>query len=130
MGKKIIIFILIALFAVSGSVFFTIVNSFSPNDHNTFVIWGFFISIFGICLSVLTPIWHGIKTMLLPKSFHIKMIASMRQAALISAVITATTFLRSLNILSLWDILPLLVAAILIEFFFQSDKTLEQPVNR
>jgi hypothetical protein len=46
----------------------------------------------------------------------------LRQAALTSFLIVSALFLNSINVFQVWDILPLLLAGILVEFFFQAEK--------
>jgi len=50
------------------------------------------------------------------------LLSSIRQAALISIVILFSLFFNTLGILHLWDMIPLILAAVLIEFFFQAEK--------
>ena len=46
----------------------------------------------------------------------------MRQAFLGSILITLSLFLHTLHLFQVWDALPLVLAFVLVEFFFQAEK--------
>lgn len=99
-----------------------IVTSTSPRTASHTIILTFFISLFGFLTTSLAFLWYGLKRLVLARSKRIPLLATLRQAALFSLVITLTFFFSSLSVLTVWDIVPLFLATVLIEFFFQADK--------
>ena len=122
MRDRTFLFILIALGLVSTAEFFVIFTTISPAEANTQVFWMFFLCLFVSLSTLMALIWHPIKSWI-HRSKHLSRIASLRQTTLISLVITLSIFFKSLHILTLWDIIPLAISALLIEFFFQADKS-------
>ncbi len=122
MRTRIALFILIALGIVSGAQLSSTLLTTSPYSAGRTELWLFFITLY-ICLTiVLGLIWYGIRHISLRRGTRPALWPAIRQAALLSLVIVLSTFFHTLGIFQFWDIIPLALAAVLIEFFFQAEK--------
>lgn len=127
MKHRIAVFFILLLTICSISMLAVIMTSYYPANAPTAALWLFFASLFCLFTAIFTTIWHFLKKLFVSKFAPPSIWSSIRQAALFSVVLVSGLFFNSLKTLSLWDLVPLCVAAILIEFFFQSDK--QYPLN-
>lgn len=115
------LFILICVTVLAGAEAATIVTSITPAQAGAGQLELFFGSLW-ICLTGLaTFAWHALKQRIVYRFRSVSIFVSLRQAALISAVLVLALFFNAFRILTLWDILPLALSVLLIEFFFQAD---------
>jgi hypothetical protein len=99
-------------------------TSVSPVTATNAELAVFFVSLFAALTGVTGLLWHAVRHALSPRPLHRHSLwTSLRQAALLSLVIVLALLFSSLGILTLWDLMPLAVSALLIEFFFQAEKT-------
>ncbi|MEI6477894.1 MAG: hypothetical protein WCO52_02810 [bacterium] len=122
MRERRILFVLIALGILSSAELFVILTTIAPSGADKQVLWLLFVCLFTSVSIGLSLVWHPVKQTI-HRSERVSRLSSLRQTALISLVLTLVLLFRSLSIFSLWDIIPLAISAILIEFFFQADKT-------
>ena len=122
MSYRVILFFVLAVAIISTAQLSTTVLSSSPYSASTDTLWSFYISAFISLSCILGLILYGIRvrTNRLPQVRAL--LISIRQSALLSLVILLSLFFNTLRILQLWNIVPLILAAILIEFFFQAEK--------
>ncbi|MBU6389795.1 hypothetical protein KGQ71_04770 [Patescibacteria group bacterium] len=123
MKERIIIFLLVACGVIATAELGVILTTVSPYTANKDVLWTFFVCLFLSLTTLLTIIWHFGKKKAQGEMERVSIFASIRQIGLLSAVVVLSLFFRSLGILTLWDIIPLAISALLIEFFFQADKS-------
>lgn len=117
------VFVILALGIVSVAELSVIVTTISPRAATEETYWVFFLSLFLALTSVGSLAWYILKRYLIYRSSSVRLWPSLRQSALFSLITVLSLFFNSLGILSFWDIIPLIIAAILIEFFFQADKS-------
>lgn len=125
MKDKTTVFITLVVGILAWAEFGGIVTTISPSQASVSVLWIFFICLFTGLSSLMSLVWHPLRRSI-HRNASLSRLASIRQAALLSLVITLCLFFKSLNILSAWDVLPLAISALLIEFFFQADKSLNR----
>jgi hypothetical protein len=113
----------IVALAELASILNTVPVSSAPGS----AFWLFFGSIFLFILGISTLMLYGIKRILAHRRAATSIVVCVRQSALFAAVIVLSAFFNSLRILSIWDLIPLAISAILIEFFFQAEKA--QPLS-
>ena len=123
MKSRLTIFFIIAIAIISGSEFLVLYTSTSPINAGESTLWAFFISLFLFSTSILTLIWYLFKRQLVSKFTPPSLFICLRQAGLLCLILTLTLLFQSLGILTIWDSLPLFIAAILLEFFFQAEKS-------
>jgi len=121
--RNIALFLLLALGILSAAELTVVLTTVPPETASRQELWTFFISLGIVIGSWGSLIWHTIKSRLIYRVNPPALTATVRQAFLFSAVVTLGLFFNSLGILSVWDILPLGLATVLIEFFFQAEKT-------
>lgn len=121
MKDRIFLFLLIAAGIISMAELFVILTTISPLETSTGVLWLFFICLFFSISTILSLLWHPLRSFIHHRQGLPRWI-SVRQASLVSLVIVLIIFFKSLGILTLWDSVPLVFSIILIEFFFQADK--------
>ena len=122
MNQASIIFLILVIGVLGGAELATISNSVSPYTAGKTELWAFFLSFFALLSSIFTIIWYTVKKYLFYKLTKPSLLVAWRQASLIALVIVLSLFFNSLKILSLWDIIPLVISTVLIEFFFQAEK--------
>jgi hypothetical protein len=85
-------------------------------------LWIFFVTLY-ICLTILIGLaLYSLRFLKQRRTTRPTLWPSFRQAALVCLVLVISLFFHTLGIFHFWDIIPLLIAAFLIEFFFQADK--------
>jgi hypothetical protein len=120
MKNRILLFIIIALAIVSAAQLSTLLISTSPYTATKATLWSFFISAY-----LALTFWGGLVWYIVRQLVHRRsnsLLVALRQAALVSMIIVLSFFFNTLGIFTLWDVAPLAIAAILIEFFFQAEK--------
>ena len=122
MRERLILFLVCAVAIISGAYLASTVTTNSPYEASSQLLWSFFITLFLFLAATLGIIWYIIRLRIFSKRIPQVFMVSLRQATLLSLVITISIFFNTLGIFQTWDILPLCVAAILIEFFFQAEK--------
>ncbi|HSI20619.1 MAG TPA: hypothetical protein VLA04_02850 [Verrucomicrobiae bacterium] len=122
MRTRIALFFLLALGIISSAELTSIVLTLSPYKATPAELWLFFISLYCTSTIVLGFLWQGIRFVRSHRASHPSLWTSLRQAGLLCLVIILSFFFNTLGIFQFWDVIPLIVAAILIEFFFQADK--------
>ncbi len=124
--------LLLIILGIAGVVAATQVVSIAttvvPNQASTAVLWTFFISLW-VCTSIVCAlaIHLGKRLTLQRHVLRRPFTISLRQGTLLAGVLVISRFFTFIHILSAWDIIPLIAAAILIEFFFQAEK---KPIAR
>ena len=114
---------IIAVGTISIAELFVLITSVSPYTASSAELWVFFFSLYGSLASITTLLWHVCRRKFSPRPLHIPSLwVSLRQAALFSLIVCLALFFNSLRILTLWDLTPLVVSVVLIEFFFQAEK--------
>ena len=116
------IFAALCLAILSLAQLATILTTISPATASPSALWLFFGSGFVFLTMAGGLVWYLIKRQLIYRRTAVSLFVCLRQTALFSAVLTLTAFFSSLQILSLWDIVPLAIAVVLIELFFQAEK--------
>ena len=129
MKNHIAIFLLIALAIIASAEFTVLVTTVSPFTADREALWAFFVSLFFASASWLSLIWYFFKKNVLFRLWKPSLWVAVRQASLLCLIIVLSFFFKSLGILSIWDIIPLSVSAVLIEFFFQADKSPIEPLS-
>lgn len=128
MKKQIFLFLIIALGIIATAELLSIISTVNPMQTTQEVLWAFFISLFISSSSILSLLWHTVKKVFIYRNSTPWLWTSVRQASLLCLIVTLSLFFNSLGIFSFWEFIPLLISAILIEFFFQADKSpLDQP---
>ncbi len=122
MSQRFYQFLVFLLAAIATAQLVVIVTSLSPFLNGKDVVWGFFLSLFFSLLGWITLIWHAVKSRI-HRSETISLLVSFRQALLFSAVTVVSVFFYTIQVLSIWDLIPLVFSALLLEFFFQANKT-------
>lgn len=123
MPKPHLLFFLLTILILAASELAVVLFTVSPVHATSTVYWTFFGSLFFSLASLLSLTWYGVKRSLIYRSNSVPMWPAIRQASLLALLVSLSLFLYSLHIASLWDLVPLAIAALLIEFFFQADKT-------
>lgn len=123
MSKQILLFLILAIGIISLASLLVIGLSISPYSASREIMWAFFISLQLFLTSFFSLLWHNLKRLFIYRFSTPSLWPSVRQAAILAAIIVLSTFFNSLGILALWDIIPLSISAVLFEFFFQADKS-------
>lgn len=122
MKTRVILFLVLAVGIISGAQLSSLVLTISPYTARSTELWLFFVSLYLFATAVLSLLWYALRHVRGRRGTSPSLGASIRQAALLTLVVVISLFFRTLGILQYWDIIPLLAAAILIEFFFQAEK--------
>ena len=125
MRQPTLVFCIIGIGVLSFAELISLSTTVAPHSASYSELWAFFISLLGACTFLLLAVWHTLKKSLVFRGTQPVLFVSIRQASLFSLVIVLSVFFNTLHILSVWDVLPLTVSAVLIEFFFQADKSIE-----
>jgi hypothetical protein len=122
MRTRIALFVILAVGIISVAQLSSLLVSTSPYGATSSELWLFFISLF-FCVTVLVGlVLYGFRYLRQRRLVKPLLWPSFRQSALASLVITLSLFFNTLAIFQIWNIIPLIIAAVLIEFFFQADK--------
>lgn len=122
MRTRIALFIVLAIGIIGGAQLSSMLLTVSPLSASRAELWLFFITLY-VCISILLGlILYGLRYMRQRRTTKPLLWPSFRQAGLISLVVVLSTFFHTLGIFQLWNIIPLIIAAFLIEFFFQAEK--------
>ncbi len=117
------LFTVIAVGIVAGAELVTTVAAVTPAEASQADLWVFFLSLYALLSAASTLIWYTIQRVLSKRRVTTpSFFRCLRQAMLFTGLATFTLFLNSINVFQVWDIFPLIVAGILIEFFFQAEK--------
>lgn len=116
-----ILFVILVVGILSTAELSVIVMTVPPASADAQVLWVLFIALFLSLSCAFSLAWHSLKK-IIHRSKTLSRLISLRQAALVAGMITVGAFLKSLGILSPWDLIPLIASAVLIEFFFEADK--------
>lgn len=131
MKHRVFLFIIIAIAIIGTAQLVSVLVSSSPFTAARSVLWAFFVSLYVSLTLWGGLLWYGIRRVWRRRSAALA--SSMRQSALVCMIIVLGLFFNTLGILTIWDVGPLAIAAILIEFFFQAEKkpqaTLEYDVT-
>lgn len=122
MKDRTLLFFLIALSIICSAEAFVILTTIPPATADTQVYWLLFLCLFGAVAGILSLIWHPIKSAI-HHSKSLSRMVSIRQTSFISLILVLLLFFKSIGILTIWDSLPLLISVVLVEFFFEADKT-------
>jgi hypothetical protein len=123
MSQRFAVFFITVIGILSSAGLAVVVMNYLPRTAPGYVLWAFFLSVFGLGTTLGTLIWHIIKRAIFYRLYRPSVWVSFRQAALASGLAVTGFFFNSLGIFRVWDMVPLTIAALLIEFFFQADKT-------
>lgn len=115
-------FLLVCVAIISLAELGVLLTSVTPAHATAGQLWAFFVSLFLAFSLLLTPLWHGFKAFVY-RGLPVSSLVSWRQASLFSFVVILSFFFNSLKILSVWDVVPLSISMVLLELFFQADKT-------
>ena len=131
---RITLFITICVTILAAAEVATIVTSISPLQAGPLQLEMFFTSLWVCLTGIMVFIWHAIKQRAIYRFRNVSILVSLRQAALFSGLVVLSLFFNALHILTLWDIVPLILSALLIEFFFQAETSVlprnHEPVHR
>lgn len=121
--SSVFVWILVCLAGLISTLeLIALTSAHNPDTASNSIIAAIFICIFFILGSIISILWYSIRYFLILKSIPPKPIVSIRQGFLLSAAITLCLFMNSLNIMRWLDVVPLVTAIVLIEFFMQADK--------
>lgn len=120
--QPIVWFLIVAVGLVSGLELISLISTTDPDLATASIQWAVFLSIFFCMGAVISCIWQLIRYFVLIRLLPPKPLVIIRQGFLLSATVTLCLFLNSLNILRLVDVIPLVGAMLLLEFFLQADK--------
>lgn len=123
MRNRRIAFILICLAIVATAELSVLLTTVTPAQATRAQLWVFFICITVLASLLLAPIWHSLKRLATHRRSRLSFLASLRQVTLLSSVVSLAFFLNALHVLTVWNLIPLLIAMVLVEFFFQADKS-------
>lgn len=115
-------FIILCIFTLSAAGFSVIVTSYSPETTSRAAFILLYVSIAGLGSTVLGTLIHLFKKIIGSRFFIPNIWVSIRQGFFLSIIITVAILLNTLKILSVLEIVPIAIALILLEFFFQADK--------
>lgn len=119
---KISKFIILCIFTISVAGISVIVTSYAPETAPKSALILLYISIAGLGSTLFGSIIHLLKVIIGSRFFVPNVWVSMRQGFFFSIILTVTILLNTLKILSVLEIVPIAIALILLEFFFQADK--------
>jgi hypothetical protein len=122
MNNRRILFFLITVGIVACAEFFVVVTTIKPIGAGKDVHWTFYVCLYLALTSLVTLVWHQVKCHIY-KHVTPPLITSVRQSALVALLVVLGIFFKSLGIVTVWDIIPLIISVILIEFFFQAEKS-------
>lgn len=124
MRTRIALFVLVAVGIICGAQLSSILLTVSPYGANSSELWLFFVTLYLCSTVILGLAWYGLRHIIRTRRTSKPALwPCFRQAGLLSLVASLSIFFHTLGIFQFWDIIPLIIAAILIEFFFQADKT-------
>lgn len=123
MRTRIALFVLLAIGIICGAQLSSMLLTVSPYTADRSELWLFFITFYISTSILLGLIWYGARHLRPRRTARPLLWPSFRQAALVSLVLCLSIFFHTLGIFQLWNVIPLIIAAVLIEFFFQADKT-------
>ncbi len=123
LSSSVVWFVFIIISVIAGALLFSIVNAGSPSQASTLTLWAVFGSFTLVLTAGISLLWHMLRLLWSKRGLHVpKFLTSVRQSFLFSLLLTLSLFLNSLNLFQVWDALPLVIALILVEFFFQAEK--------
>lgn len=121
MKSKLFFTAAVSLFALA-TLFLTLFN-YNPFRVGLSVFIVFYLSLLVSLTGISTFVILFVKSRCIPDRLSGKYFSpAIRQALLLSLIITALLLLKGLNILDLWVGIPLAVAIILLELFFRGNK--------
>jgi hypothetical protein len=120
--SRTILFTIICIVIIAVAELGALVTTVTPAQATTAQLWLFFGCTLVILSTFLAPIWYSLKKAVLSQRMKVSPLASLRQTTLFSLVIVLSFFFNSLKLLTVWDVIPLCISMVLIEFFFQADK--------
>ena len=122
MRTRLTLFAIVALAILSAAELSSVLLTVSPYSATSSELWLFFTSLFVLVSTTCGLLWYGVRHLKPRRGARPSLTASIRQAALFSLIVTLSIFFNTLGIFQLWDVIPLALAAVLIEFFFQAEK--------
>jgi hypothetical protein len=122
MRKHHLLFFVVTASIVSAAELLSVVLTVQPATATRVELWTFFISLFAALSTSVGLLLYAIRRYRQKRSLHTALTSCLRQAALGSLVVVLILFFNTLGVLQVWDIVPLIAAAFLIEFFFQAEK--------
>jgi hypothetical protein len=122
MQHRITLFIILAVGIISTAQLTSLLLTVSPYTASSQSLWAFFITLYFSFTSIFSLVWYWVKRTFGKLKHTVSFFACIRQVALVGLVLILAFFFSSLEIFQVWDIIPLVIAAVLIEFFFQADK--------
>jgi ABC-type nickel/cobalt efflux system permease component RcnA len=122
MHTRLTLFIIVALAILSAAQLSSVTLTVSPRSATSAELWLFFVSLFVLLSTGIGLIWHAARRLRAKRGGKPVLLTSIRQAGLLSLVVVLSLFFNTLGIFQFWDIIPLVLAAVLIEFFFQAEK--------
>ena len=115
-----LLFIGICIFVVSAAEVVTILTSVSPANIPYLQLIVLFSCLWVVCTGVFLVPWSFIKKFLWPARSP-KVLVSLRQAGLMSLLPVGSLFLSSLQLLRVWEAVPLALSLFLLELFFEAE---------
>lgn len=122
MRTRVALFFILAIGIVSGAQLSSIILTTTPREAEPNDLWLFFISLYVCLTAIVTLLWYGVRHLRRQRINKPPLFSSFRQAALLCLVFVLSLYFNTLGIFQFWDVIPLAIAAILIEFFFQAEK--------
>lgn len=121
--RSIVAFALAVIVIIASALIFGIVTSTPPADATSATLWTLFVSLWLWLSAIGGGVWHLVRRRFFLKGTRIpRAAASFRQAALAMGVFTLCLTLNYFGLFQIWDAVPLAIAALLVEFFFQAEK--------
>lgn len=122
MRARIALFVILAVGIISAAQLVSALLTTSPYTASPADLRLFFVSLY-LCLTVVLGfVLYGLRQLRARRTGALPLWPSFRQAGLVSVVLVLSIFFNTLGIFQFWDVIPLALAAVLIEFFFQAEK--------
>lgn|GEM_PF-3909631 len=116
-------FIFAATSIIAAALLFSVAVSTTPDSASQGTHWLFFMSLLVTMTAIFSCIWHLFRKFALQHfNANPKFWVSVRQSFLFSGLVCLSLFLHTLSLFEIWDAFPLLLAFLLLEFFFQAEK--------
>lgn len=122
MRNRGLVFFLICLAIIAIAELSVLLTTVTPAEATPVQLWIFFACLLVICSLALTPIWYFIKKKLMYRQSRLSYLACLRQSTLFTLALILALFFNTLHILTVWDLVPLCISMLLIEFFFEAEK--------
>lgn len=115
--------IIFLLTIISGVITYYITTSFDPDQTSNQIFYYLYLAVTTFLTGILTLAIYWLKVRIINKNIiNQYLTTSLRQAFLISTAFVILLILQTLDVLSYWDAIPIVLAFFFLELFFQSEK--------